>query len=303
MIKRISRYQKIDKIGEGIYGEVFKAKDLESNNIVAIKKIKLNPEKEGTPSNALREIAILKEMKNKNIIKLLEVINTDKKMILVYEYFEKDLSELEKKLWNCKGNIDRNEIRKIFLGIINGLEYLHSKNIIHRDLKPQNILINEGNEVKLSDFGLARGTGVPIQVYSNEVVSLLYKPPEILLGSKIYDCAVDLWSAGCILGEMYIGEPMIQGKNEADQCNKIFQLIGTPSENEFNWLKESPEWNAGLSGEGFEKFKKQSFKEVYPQIKDENVYDILEKLLIFEPSERISAKELLKHNYFKDIKQ
>ena len=103
---------------------------------------------------------------------------------------------------------------------------------------------------------MARGTGVPIQTYTNEVVTLWYRPPDILLGSKMYDNSVDLWSAGCIFGEMLLGKSLFEGKNDAQQCEEIFKIIGTPDDNNFPWLKESPEWNAGLTGEGFKKFEK-----------------------------------------------
>ena len=190
--------------------------------------------------------------------------------------------------------------KKYFKQLLEGLKYLHSKKIIHRDLKPQNMLITENDEIKICDFGLARGTGVPVQTYTNEVVTLWYRPPDILLGSKMYDNSIDLWSAACIFGEMLNGKSLFQGKNDAEQCEEIFKIIGTPNDADFPWLKESPEWNAGLTGEGFKKFEKKKFKDVFPEIKDDNAYDILEKMLVFDPDKRASAEEILKHPYFKE---
>lgn len=299
MIKNVSRYLKLSKIGEGTYGVVYKAKDIQTEKLVAIKKIRLNPETEGTPSTAIREIALLKEIKHPNIIHLLDVIHTSKKLTLVFEYCESDLKKKEEECSNKKIKLPRDLVKKYFQCILQGIAYLHKKKIIHRDLKPQNLLINENNEMKICDFGLARGIGVPIQAYTNEVVTLWYRPPDILLGSKMYDNAVDLWSAGCIFGEMLQGKSLFEGKNDAEQCEEIFKIIGTPDENVFTWLKESPEWNAGLSGEGFSKFEKKKFKEAFPDIQDDNAYDILEKLLVFDPDKRASAESLLEHPYFK----
>ena len=202
--------------------------------------------------------------------------------------------------WNKNEKFPKELAKKYFKQLLEAIKYLHSKKIIHRDLKPKNLLISEKDEIKISDFGLARGTGVPIQTYTNEVVTLCYRPPDILLGSKMYDNSIDLWSAACIFGEMLNGKNLFQGKNDAEQCEEIFKIIGTPNEEEFFWLKESPEWNAGLTGEGFKKFEKKKFKDVFPEINDDNAYDILEKMLVFDPDKRASAEIILEHPYFKE---
>ena len=240
MIKNVSRYLKISKIGEGTYGVVYKAKDIQTEKIVALKKIRLNPEIEGTTSTSIREIALLKELNHPNIIHLQEVIHTSKKLSLIFEYCETDLKKKQEEYLIKNEKLPPNLIKKYFKGLLQGISYLHKKKIIHRDLKPQNLLITENNEIKICDFGLARGTGVPIQSYTNEVVTLWYRPPDILLGSKIYDNSVDLWSVGCIFGEMLLGKSLFEGKNEVEQCEKIFKIIGTPDDNNYPWLKESP---------------------------------------------------------------
>ena len=301
MIKNVSRYLKISKIDEGTYGVTYKAKDVQSEKLVAIKKIKLNPETEGTPSTVIREIALMKELKNPYIIHLLDVIHTSKKLALVFEYCESDLKKKEDEYLNKNQKLPKETIKKYFYGILQGLSYLHKKKIIHRDLKPQNILINEKNEIKIYNFGLARGIGVPIQAYTNEICALPYRSPDILLGTKMYDNAVDIWSAGCIFGEMILGKLLFEGKNEAEQCDNIFKIIGTPNDVEFPWLKESPEWNAGPAGQGFIKYDKKNFKEVFPDINDDDAYDLLEKMLVFGPDKRAKAEDLLKHPYFKDL--
>ena len=300
MIKNVSRYMKISKIGEVNNGIVYKAKDVQSEKVVALKKVKLNPEIEGTPSTSIREIALLKELRHPNVIHLLDVIHTSKKLSLIFEYCESDLKKKEEEYLNKNEKLPRDLVKKYFKCILQGISYLHKKKIIHRDLKPQNLLITENEEIKICDFGFARGTGVPIQTYTNDFTTLWYRPPDILLGSKMYDNSVDLWSAGCIFGEMLLGKRLFEGKNDPEQCEEIFKIIGTPDDSIIPWLKESPEWNAGLTGEGFFKYNKKSFKDAFPNINDENAYDILEKMLVFDPDKRASAESILHHPYFKE---
>ncbi len=299
MITKVNKYKKLSKIGEGTYGIVYKAEDIQKKRIVALKKIRLKPEEEGIPSTAIREISLLKECKNKNIIHLIDVIHTKSKLTLIFEYCETDLKRImdEKR----EEKLPLKTIKEYFYQIIKGLNYLHKKKIIHRDLKPQNLLINSENKIKICDFGLARGYGVPVKTYTNEVVTLWYRPPDILLGNKIYDISCDIWSAGCIFAEMLLGHPLFSGKNESEQCEQIFHLIGTPDEDTFNWLKESPEWNTGINGDGFTKVTRKNFLTTFNQVDDQFAIDILDKILVFDPEQRISTDDLLKHQFFQDL--
>ena len=299
MITKVNKYKKLSKIGEGTYGIVYKAEDIQKKRIVALKKIRLKPEEEGIPSTAIREISLLKECKNKNIINLIDVIHTKSKLTLIFEYCETDLKRImdEKR----EEKLPLKTIKEYFYQIIKGLNYLHKKKIIHRDLKPQNLLINSENKIKICDFGLARGYGVPVKTYTNEVVTLWYRPPDILLGNKIYDISCDIWSAGCIFAEMLLGHPLFSGKNESEQCEQIFHLIGTPDEDTFNWLKESPEWNTGINGDGFTKVTRKNFLTTFNQIDDQLAIDILDKILVFDPEQRICTDDLLKHPFFQDL--
>ena len=299
MITKVNKYKKLSKIGEGTYGIVYKAEDIQKKRIVALKKIRLKPEEEGIPSTAIREISLLKECKNKNIIHLIDVIHTKSKLTLIFEYCETDLKRImdEKR----EEKLPLKTIKEYFYQIIKGLNYLHKKKIIHRDLKPQNLLINSENKIKICDFGLARGYGVPVKTYTNEVVTLWYRPPDILLGNKIYDISCDIWSAGCIFAEMLLGHPLFSGKNESEQCEQIFHLIGTPDEDTFNWLKESPEWNTGINGDGFTKVTRKNFLTTFNQIDDQLAIDILDKILVFDPEQRICTDDLLKHPFFQDL--
>ena len=299
MITKENKYKKLSKIGEGTYGIVYKAEDIQKKRIVALKKIRLKPEEEGIPSTAIREISLLKECKNKNIINLIDVIHTKSKLTLIFEYCETDLKRImdEKR----EEKLPLKTIKEYFYQIIKGLNYLHKKKIIHRDLKPQNLLINSENKIKICDFGLARGYGVPVKTYTNEVVTLWYRPPDILLGNKIYDISCDIWSAGCIFAEMLLGHPLFSGKNESEQCEQIFHLIGTPDEDTFNWLKESPEWNTGINGDGFTKVTRKNFLTTFNQVDDQLAIDILDKILVFDPEQRICTDDLLKHPFFQDL--
>ena len=299
MITKENKYKKLSKIGEGTYGIVYKAEDIQKKRIVALKKIRLKPEEEGIPSTAIREISLLKECKNKNIIHLIDVIHTKSKLTLIFEYCETDLKRImdEKR----EEKLPLKTIKEYFYQIIKGLNYLHKKKIIHRDLKPQNLLINSENKIKICDFGLARGYGVPVKTYTNEVVTLWYRPPDILLGNKIYDISCDIWSAGCIFAEMLLGHPLFSGKNESEQCEQIFHLIGTPDEDTFNWLKESPEWNTGINGDGFTKVTRKNFLTTFNQVDDQLAIDILDKILVFDPEQRICTDDLLKHPFFQDL--
>ena len=299
MFRRICKYQKLSKIGEGTYGVVYKAKDLQSNVLVALKKIRLKPEEEGIPSTAIREISLLKELYQLNIVNLLDVIHTSKKLTLVFEYCDSDLKKIMDGLKGEKLPIDT--VKLYLYEMLKGINYIHKHKILHRDLKPQNLLINTNGVLKICDFGLARGFGVPIRIYTNEVVTLWYRAPDILLGSKMYDTSVDIWSIGCIFAEMILGIPMFLGKNENEQLDRIFNLLGTPNDNEYPWLKESPEWNGYINSETFKKYEKQDIRKIYPNINDNDSYDLLEKMIVFDPDKRISAEEALKHPYFKSI--
>ena len=221
----LSKYVKIDKVGEGTYGVVYKCQNKFNKSFVALKKIRLENEDEGIPSTAIREISILKQMHHQNIIKLIEIINGDKKLYLVFEFMDHDL----KKYLDLNGGPLPPKLVKSYLyQIAAAIRYCHAKRILHRDLKPQNLLIDNMGIIKLADFGLARAFGVPIKTLTHEVLTLWYRAPEILLGQKEYSTPVDIWSLGLIFYEMAHRKPLFAGDSEIDQIFKIFQMYGTP---------------------------------------------------------------------------
>jgi cyclin-dependent kinase len=295
-MKTQNKYTKTSKLGEGTYGVVYKAKDQKGQEIYALKKIRLQAEEEGIPSTAIREISLLKELNHINIVKLYDVMHTPKKLTLVFEYCEQELKKVIDAS-NGKG-LDKKLVKSYLYQLLKGIEFIHKHKVLHRDLKPQNLLMNNGI-LKIADFGLARGYGIPVKNYTHEVVTLWYRPPDVLLGSKTYGTTVDIWSIGCIFAEMVTGKPLFMGKSESDQLKKIFKIRGTPSDNYASSLKELSEWGVGENV--FEPWPEDDIKKYVPNLDPEGV-DLLLKFLQIEPEKRISAEEALKHPFFDDIR-
>jgi len=265
--------------------------------LVALKRIKLDSDDEGLPATAIKEISLLKGLDHPNIVRLHEVIHEEKKLTLVFEYLDLDLKKLmdEKKR---KGEKLSSEAIKSFLyQLFQGIAYCHDQKVLHRDLKPQNLLINRKAELKLADFGLARSFGIPVRSKSHEVVTLWYRPPDVLMGSTKYSATIDIWSTGCIFAEMVTSKPLFPGKNNADQLQQIFKVLGTPTEKDWPGMKSLPEYDPNWFS-----YPPQKLTAVVPGL-DADGYDILQQMLQFDPTKRISSKAALKHPYFKDVKE
>ncbi|CEG81380.1 Putative Serine/threonine-protein kinase pef1 [Rhizopus microsporus] len=182
-----TRYTRLEKLGEGTYATVYKGKSRITGETVALKEIHLDPE-EGAPSTAIREISLMKELKHTNIIRLLDVIHTESKLILVSEYMDQDL----KKFMDARqGNLDTATIKSFMYQLLKGIAYCHENRVLHRDLKPQNLLINKHGELKLGDFGLARAFGIPVNTFSNEVVT--YRGSNVELKCLSASCDIRIW--------------------------------------------------------------------------------------------------------------
>ncbi|XP_016390904.1 cyclin-dependent kinase 17 isoform X2 [Sinocyclocheilus rhinocerous] len=289
---KLETYIKLDKLGEGTYATVFKGRSKLTDNLVALKEIRLEHE-EGAPCTAIREVSLLKDLKHANIVTLHDIVHTDKSLTLVFEYLDKDLKQY---MDDC-GNIMSMHNVKIFLfQILRGLAYCHRRKVLHRDLKPQNLLINERGELKLADFGLARAKSVPTKTYSNEVVTLWYRPPDVLLGSSEYSTQIDMWGVGCIFYEMAAGRPLFPGSTVEDELHLIFRLLGTPTEDNWPGISSIEEFKSY----NFPKYKPQPFINHAPRLDTEGI-ELLLSFLRYESKKRISADESMKHSYFKSL--
>lgn len=289
-------YQKLEKIGEGTYGIVYKAKDRSTGKIVALKKIRLESEDEGVPSTAIREISLLKELSHPCIVSLLDVVSSNSKLYLVFEYLDLDLKRYMDSAKASTGILSPEQVKSYVYQLVSGIAYCHSHRIVHRDLKPQNLLIDQEGMLKLADFGLARAFGIPVRTYTHEVVTLWYRAPEILLGCKHYVPAVDIWSIGCIFAELAALSPLFPGDSEIDELFKIFRVLGTPTEQVWAGVSSLADYKAD-----FPMWGGQELANVVPQLCAEGI-DLLQKMLVYDPAKRITAKQALQHSYFDEVR-
>ncbi|KAF7441141.1 Cyclin-dependent kinase catalytic subunit [Pleurotus ostreatus] len=273
--------------GEGTYGVVYKARDTTSNAIVALKKIRLEAEDEGVPSTAIREISLLKELRDDNIVKLLDIVHADQKLYLVFEFLDVDLKRYMENGNQRNTPLSPALLKKFTHQMNSGLLYCHSHRILHRDLKPQNLLIDKTDNLKLADFGLARAFGIPMRTYTHEVVTLWYRAPEVLLGSRHYSTAIDMWSVGCIFAEMAMhGHPLFPGDSEIDQIFKIFRILGTPNDETWPGVSALPDYKST-----FPQWSEQDLGRIVSTL-DEDGLDMLKKTLTYDSAKRISGRRI-----------
>ena len=280
--------------------QVFKGRNSQTGAFVALKEIHLDSE-EGTPSTAIREISLMKELKHENIVSLYDVIHTENKLMLVFEYMDKDLKKYmdsyQTPPGGARGALDATTIKSFMWQLLRGIAFCHENRVLHRDLKPQNLLINTQGQLKLADFGLARAFGIPVNTFSNEVVTLWYRAPDVLLGSRTYNTSIDIWSAGCIMAEMFTGRPLFPGTTNEDQLLKIFRLMGTPSERSWrdisSYTEYKPDWPV---------FATQELRALLPQV-DALGLQLLGQMLQLRPDRRCSAQQALSHPWFAEYNQ
>ncbi|XP_026149213.1 cyclin-dependent kinase 15 isoform X1 [Mastacembelus armatus] len=235
-------YVSLEKLAEGAYSSVYKGVSRISGQLVALKVIHMKME-EGVPFTAIREASLLKHLKHANIVLLHDIIHTKESLNFVFEYVQTDLAQY---MTQHPGGLQSHNIRIFMFQLLRGLCYIHSRKILHRDLKPQNLLISSLGELKLADFGLARSKSIPSQTFSSEVVTLWYRPPDVLLGSTDYSTALDMWGAGCIFIEMLQGMPAFPGVSDVyEQLQKIWMVMGIPSEDSWPGLSLLPNYKAG----------------------------------------------------------
>ena len=292
--EQLEKYTKVEKVGEGTYGVVYKCRVKDTNDFVALKKIRLENEDEGIPSTSIREISILKQLRHPNIVYLIDLIHGEKKLYLVFEYMDHDLKKF---LDINNGPLTPELVKSYLFQILIAINFCHSKRILHRDLKPQNLLIDKDGIIKVADFGLARSFGIPIKTLTHEILTLWYRAPEILLGQKEYSMPVDMWSIGLIFYEMAHRKPLFAGDCEIDQIFKIFQMFGTPNEKTWPGITKLPEFKLT-----FPQFKGKGLS-AYNRNIDNIGLDLLNKMIQIDPCKRISAKQALQHPYFNDLRK
>jgi len=289
----LAKYLKLEKLGEGTYGVVYKAKERDTDRTVALKKMRLDGEDEGVPSTAIREISLLRELRHINVVRLLDVLHSENKLYLVFEFLDQDLKRY---MDSVREPMSALLVKSYLYQLLKGIAYCHAHRVLHRDLKPQNLLIDRQGALKLADFGLARAFGIPLRPYTHEVVTLWYRAPEILLGSRNYSTPVDIWAIGCIFAEMVMKRPLFPGDSEIDELFRIFRTLGTPSEVMWPGVSKLPDYSPA----NFPQWSPQPLNKVVP-LMDPLALDLLERMLRYEPSKRISAKEALEHPYFQDL--
>lgn len=269
-----------------------------------MKKVLMENEKEGFPITALREIRILQLLKHENVVSLIEICRTKATQFnryrstfyLVFDFCEHDLAGL---LSNVNVKFSLGEIKKVMQQLLNGLYYIHSNKILHRDMKAANVLITKTGVLKLADFGLARAFSATkngqVNRYTNRVVTLWYRPPELLLGDRNYGPPVDLWGAGCIMAEMWTRSPIMQGNTEQQQLTLISQLCGSITPEVWPGVESLDLYNKMELPRGQKRKVKERLK---PYVKDPYACDLLDKLLVLDPAKRFDSDSALNHDFF-----
>lgn len=283
-------------LGQGTYGVVYRVRDKRTKKEYALKKVKVDKDlfRDGFPVACAREISILKSCSHENVVQLKEVVVGEQleKIYLVMEYCEQDLASL---LDNLEKPFSESEVKCIVIQLLRGLEYLHANFIIHRDIKVSNLLLTDMGCLKIADFGLARTFSVPSNPMTPGLVTLWYRPPELLLGATNHTTAIDMWAVGCILGELLAHKPLLPGTSEIAQIDLIVDLLGTPSESIWPGFKELPACqNFTLRSQPYNNLKTK-----FPWLSQVGLR-LLNFLFMYDPKKRATAKECLQSSYFKE---
>ncbi|GAA5952971.1 hypothetical protein JCM3765_003021 [Sporobolomyces pararoseus] len=291
--RSVYSYERLNEIEEGSYGIVFRARCKTTGDIVALKKLKMDKEKNGFPITSLREIQTLMTANHENIVRVREVVvgDTLTQVFIVMDFIEHDLKTL---LSNMPTPFLASEIKTLMLQLIGAMATCHDNWIIHRDLKTSNLLMNNRGQIKVADFGLARTYGDPMGDMTQLVVTLWYRAPELLFGATEYSTAVDMWSIGCIFGELILREPLLPGKGEIDQISKIFKLLGRPTDEMWPGFRQLPNAKS-FNLEAAPPFS--TLSRTFRYITSAGL-DLMSRLLTYDPEKRITAEEALKHPYF-----
>lgn len=308
---KITDYELLHKLGEGTFGEVHKARSKSNGTLVALKKIIMHNEKDGFPITALREIKLLKLLSHKNVLQLDAMAvehhtkSTDKRkrpiMYMVMPYMDHDLSGL---LENPSVTFTVPQIKCYLKQLLQGLQYLHENHILHRDMKAANLLISNKGILQIADFGLARhydgqvpvpggGGGEGKREYTALVVTRWYRPPELLMSLRRYTTAIDMWGVGCVFGEMLVGKPILSGESDVHQLEIIFDLCGTPTD------QNMPGWRQLPGGENIASRPRTGNLSTRFRDHGGQAISLLKELLMLDWRARVNAVDALEHAYFK----
>jgi len=314
-IRTSDEFDRIVQVGEGTYGSVYKAKDRLTNELVAMKKIRMGNEKEGFPITAIREIKLLRDINHENVVKLKEVVASKEtsynrggkgSVYIVFEFMDHDLMGLMDTVMET--GFELAQVKCFVKQLLTGLHYCHKRNIMHRDIKGSNLLVNNAGVLKLGDFGLSRSFNEKdIQYrYTNRVVTLWYRPPELLLGAVIYGPAIDMWGVGCIMAELLMRRPLFPGRNEKEQMDKVFGLCGTPFEEiwpgvaelaYFKMIAKDPKDRLPDRLRQHLLQHNKTCPSAAPRLCDKAI-DLIKKMLKLNPANRMTAADALDHDWF-----
>ncbi|KAI9007438.1 kinase-like domain-containing protein [Phycomyces nitens] len=288
-----SLFEKIGQIGEGTYGKVYKAKNCKTGHLMALKRIRMKTEKDGFPITAMREIKLLQELKHERIIELQQIMVAKGSVYMVLEYMDHDLAGI---LGHPNFKFQASHAKSLVKQMLEGLAYIHHMGILHRDIKGSNLLINNKGELKIADFGLARVFQKNrTHDYTNRVITLWYRPPELLLGATAYGPAVDIWSVGCIMLEFFTGRPSFNGSDEISQLDCIYKTMGTPTVETWPTVTKLPWYELIRPKEQHP----NRFKETYASLLSPGALELSEALLSMDPQKRPTAAEALEFDYLK----
>lgn len=297
--RSVEEFQCLNRIEEGTYGVVYRAKDKRTEEIVALKRLKMEKEKEGFPITSLREINTLLKGQHPNIVTVREIVvgsNMDK-IFIVMDYVEHDLKSLMETMKHKKQVFLPGEVKCLTQQLLRAVAHLHDNWILHRDLKTSNLLLSHKGILKVGDFGLAREYGSPLKAYTSIVVTLWYRAPELLLCCKEYSTPIDIWSVGCIFAEFLSMGALFPGKTEIDQLNRIFKELGTPNEKIWPGYNQLP----AVQKMTFTEYPVSNLRKRFAHQTSELGISLLQGLLTFDPKQRLTADAALKNNYFKEL--
>ncbi|QPG74741.1 hypothetical protein FOA43_002074 [Brettanomyces nanus] len=308
-MSHLEDYEIMQQLGKGTFGLVSKARQRSTSKLVALKKFIVHDRKDGFPITSFREITIMKKLHHLNVLQLIDMVHertsTSKAIGFFYTVTPYISSDLNGLLNNPRVVLTVPQIKCIMKQVLQGINYVHGQNYLHRDIKTANILLDFFGVVKLADFGLARVYhGIPpvnaqsppgggIYEYTSLVVTRWYRPPELLLGDRKYTTAVDMWGIGCVLGEMYKKKPILEGDSDLDQADRIFRLVGAPTEESFPHYREinRNEVNLEVSYE-------RTLEEEYSGLMDKDSLSLFAGLVELDPEKRFNAQKALNSSFF-----